>query len=334
MTKTAIVKAEPRTLAITDALATESPALMYLAGLSTDASRRVQRQALANILRIFGGTDPFAFPWHTLRAEHVAEIRKRLSEQYSPATANRVLTALRGVLKAAFIKGQMSAEDYQRAVTIKRVKGSTLPAGRGLATGEVGALLSDCENDPTPAGARDAAIIAMMYSCGLRRAEVIGADLADLKENKLTVKGKGNKQRTAYLTGGTARATADWLAVRGQAPGPLFLAINKAGHFGAARLQTQAIYKMLTSKRGPAAGLADFSPHDLRRTFAGDMLDAGADIATVAAMMGHASVNTTARYDRRPEEAKRKAAELLHVPYKGRGAQAKQSTRDALLLQE
>jgi site-specific recombinase XerD len=318
MTTQAITKAQSRSLAITDNLATQSPAVMYLANLSTDAGRRVQRQALAAITGIFGAGDPFTFQWSALRAEHVAEIRKRLAEAYAPATANRILTALRGVLKAAFVKKQMTAEDYQRAVMIAPVRGSTIPAGRGLSSGDMSALMADCESDLTPAGARDAAIIGLMYSCGLRRAEVISADLADLKDGKLTVKGKGRKQRTAYITNGAARAMTDWLIVRGSKPGPLFLAINKAGKIAAARLTTQSIYKMLVSKRGPAAGLAEFSPHDLRRSFAGDMLDAGADIATVAAMMGHASVNTTARYDRRPEAAKQKAAGLLHVPYKGR----------------
>jgi integrase/recombinase XerD len=52
-----------------------------------------------------------------------------------------------------------------------------------------------------------------------------------------------------------------------------------------------------------------------RRTFASEMLDAGADIATVQKMMGHADPATTDRYDRRGEETKRKAASLLHFPY-------------------
>jgi site-specific recombinase XerD len=171
---------------------------------------------------------------------------------------------------------------------------------------------------------RDAAIISILYACGLRRAELVKLDLADydVSANTFKVKGKGNKERLGHLPAGAAAALGDWLMIRGDDPGPLFLAIRKGGHTWPGRLTTQAVYHILQTRAG-LAGVKDFSPHDFRRTFVGDLLDAGADISTVQKMAGHASVSTTQRYDRRPEAAKRKAADLLHVPYQPRVLRAR-----------
>lgn len=132
---------------------------------------------------------------------------------------------------------------------------------------------------------------------------------------KLTVRsGKGRKARTVYVTDGALRALHGWLTVRGADAGPLFHRILKGGHLTDKRLTTQAIYTIL-KERAAQARVKAFSPHDFRRTFVGDLLENGADIATVAKLAGHASVTTTARYDRRDEDTKKKAAGLLHFPF-------------------
>ena len=102
--------------------------------------------------------------------------------------------------------------------------------------------------------------------------------------------------------------------MRGPEPGPLFVPVLKSGRMVVRRLIPHAIYKML-GKRAQQAGVKAFSPHDLRRTFVSDLLDAGADIATVQQLAGHAGIATTVKYDRRGEAAKRRAVELLHVPF-------------------
>jgi site-specific recombinase XerD len=300
----------------------QNAAIIYLASLS-EGSRRTMYQSLATIARLLtdGELDVFSLDWGAIRYQHTAAIRAQLADMYKPATANKMLSALRQVLRHAWKLGQMSAEEYHRARDIQNVKGEVLPAGRDLGVGEIAALIAVCEDDPTLAGARDAAIIALMYGTGIRRASVVKLDLADYDRETGTLRvrnAKRNKEYLAYMAqDGAKRALADWLAVRGDEPGPLFWPINKVGNMAHRRLSTQAIYNVLL-KRAREAGVDHFSPHDLRRTLAGDLLDAGADIVTVQKILGHANVDTTARYDRRPEETKRKAASLIHVPYRGR----------------
>jgi site-specific recombinase XerD len=301
--------------------ADQNPAVVYLAGLAP-GSRPAMRAALDTIARLATNDEAITynhFPWAQLRFQHTAVIRAELAQRYAHSTANKILSALRGTLKAAWKLGLMSAEEYHKAASVESVRGETIPAGRSVAMGELRALLATCEQSLL--GIRDAAILSLLYGCGLRRAEVVALDVADYNpaENQLRVRGKRNKQRLVPVLGGVAGAVGDWLAVRGQDAGPLFLRIRRGNHVvrPPKRLTTQAVYKML-NERAKQAGVEKLSPHDLRRTFVGDLLDAGADIATVQKLAGHANVATTTRYDRRGERVKQQAAALLHVPYQRR----------------
>jgi integrase len=134
----------------------------------------------------------------------------------------------------------------------------------------------------------------------LRRSEAVSADLSDsnYEPGELAIRGaKGRKDRLAYATNSSADALGDWIRVRGGDSGPLFCKINKGGRISVRRLTDQAVLHVL-KKRAVAASVASFSPHDLRRSFISDLLDAGADISTAQQLAGHSNVQTTARYDR------------------------------------
>jgi site-specific recombinase XerD len=299
--------------------ADRNPSLAYLARLGP-GSRRTMRQALDELAELMGaGCDARTMPWERLGPQHTAAMRAALADRHAPATCNKVLSALRGVLRECWRLGLVSAEQYQRAADVGGVRGSTLPRGRALGQGELRALLEVCESQAQPAGSRNAALVAVAYGAGLRRAELVALDLGDFETatGELRVRhGKGRKQRLAYVTNGGRAALLDWIAARGAEPGPLFCPITKAGRVVLRRLAPQTVLDVLGRLAG-AAGVAHFSPHDLRRTFCSDLLDAGADVASVQRLAGHANVATTLRYDRRPEAVKRRAAELLHVPYRG-----------------
>lgn len=295
----------------------ENPAAVYIASLAPGSRPAMQRalDVIAQLVTQDDGATAVNLPWGALRFQHTAAIRAALAGRYSHATANKTLSALRGVLKTAWRLGQMSAEDYHTAASVENVKGETIPAGRSITQGELGALLNTCGQDA--GGIRDAAMISLLYACGLRRAELVNLQLADYDADAgvFRVKGKRNKERLVPVVNGAARALGDWLTVRGDKAGALFVGTSNRQRGG--KLTATAVYKMLQA-RAAQAGIARMSCHDFRRTFVGDLLDAGADIVTVQKMAGHANVETTARYDRRDEKAKLRAAQKLHVPYRRR----------------
>lgn len=290
----------------------KNPADLYLNSLA-----RGSRPAMGHALNVMaaiaseGRADAQTFDWAVLTFADTARIRAELASQYAPATANKMLSALRGVLKNAWRLGLMEAEQYQRAIDLKPVTGQSLPAGRAIEFAEIEALVKACGQ---LRGARNAAIIGMMYS-GLRRAEVVALNVSDLdlSENRVTVIGKRRKKRLVPLMPGVDAALKRWLALRGDWAGALFVRILRGERLQKQRLTTRAINYIL-DELVAEAGVQSTTPHDFRRTFISDLLDAGADIATVADLAGHSNIQTTRRYDRRGERARRRAMDLLHLP--------------------
>jgi len=298
--------------------AEKNPALVYLASLAPSGRRTMAGKLTA--VAFLSGRRFREMEWAAMKFEHVAAWRALLQQHnLAPASVNAALSALRGVARAAWHMGMMTAEDCQRIAAVKNVRGERLPAGRALSRSEVAALFDACACDETAAGARDAALLALLIGAGLRRSEVAALSLGDYDaaDGALRVSGKGNKQRLVYITGGAAVALNDWVRARTDAGGSLICPVLKSGAVQLRGMTAEAIYRALIKRAGEAR-VAHFSPHDLRRTFVSELLDAGADISSVQKLAGHASVSTTARYDRRGEVAKRKAAEMVHVPCRPR----------------
>ena len=291
------------------------PVGAYLISTQTRMSRTTAFSALKTVARLLGEKDIKSTPWHLLRYHQMNVVRGILAEHYAPATANKILSIVRGVLRQAWKLGMMTTDDYKRAVAVPAIPGSRLPAGRALDAGEIRALFEACA-EPGPRAARDAALLAMLLGCGLRRSEAANLDLEHLDTTEATVRviGKGNHERIAHMNGGVETAVNAWLKARGQAPGPLLCGINKSAKITLHRLPTESI-RLILRQRAEEARIRECTPHDLRRTFITSLLEQGNDIAITSRMAGHRNISTTTRYDRRDEQANKDAAATIHIPY-------------------
>jgi site-specific recombinase XerC len=273
---------------------------------------RIGLDGIVAMLRPDSDLDCLSFPWASIRYSHTGLIRTKLSEKYAPATANCRLSALRGVLKECWRLGQMSAEDYHKACDIEPVRGSRELAGREVTQAELEKLFSACTDSDM--GKRDAAILSILYGCGLRRAELAGLDITSLENGVLRLIGKRNKERSVPLPKWALDRLNVWLNVRGTEPGPLFLPFSRSGPVNR-RMIPLSVYTSL-KRTGERAGVAHFSPHDMRRTLTSNLLDKSKDPHAVQLILGHSNIATTMRYDRRGERIKVQAINKITDPSK------------------
>lgn len=294
-------------------------ALVYLASLPSVASRKTARASLVRVARTLNIADGIGddgkqyeswlrVPWTRLTGKETTWIQAALVAANAPNTARVTMAMVRGVLRQAFRLGHITGDQYHRAVDTGTVKGKALETGRALKKEEVAALREHVSSLPNPYGAMVWVVFACGLGAGLRREEISGLHEDCLDANgRLIVHGKGNKWRAQPLPPDVRLAIDHWRTERaklGLESKGLLVQLARNGQLKDAPVAPEAVWRIVHDI-GQDAGLEHFSPHDLRRTYCTRMLEQG-DLLQVSGLMGHASVATTQRYDKRGEEDRAK----------------------------
>ena len=221
---------------------------------------------------------------------HLAELVRR---GLSPRSQARALSAIRS-LHRLLLAEKLTAADATDEIDAPR-PGRALPGLLGHA--EVDRLLAG--PDPrTAAGRRDRAMLELLYATGLRVSELVslGVNDVNLETRVLVARGKGDKERIVPVGAPAADAVKAYLAgarerlLRGRRSKDLF--VTPRGR----RMTRQGFAKLLGRYARGAGIRRRISPHKLRHSFATHLLEGGADLRAVQAMLGHADVSTTQIY--------------------------------------
>ncbi len=219
------------------------------------------------------------------------------------STRARKVASIRSFYKYLVNKAKVLTENPIQELDAPRQR-QTLP--RFLTLDECIQLLDSIDGANSE---RDFCIITLFLNCGLRISELVGLNLSDVRDDRMRVLGKGNKERFVFLNTACRSALDDWLAVRTQSaavdPYALFISRRRT------RVTKDGVHYMI-KKRLAEAGLDrdKYSAHKLRHTAATLMLKNGVDVRTLQEILGHEHLNTTQIYTHVDSEAMRQAAQL------------------------
>ena len=246
------------------------------------------------------------------QADVVSFMASLSSRGISTQSAARNLAAVRGFHKYLLIDGLAHTDPTVNLETPRGWKRlpKTLPAA------EVEGLLAQPDTS-TLIGLRDKAMLELLYATGLRVSELVGLTLSDinLERGFLMVMGKGSKERAVPM--GESAAAVVHAYVQGVRPALLkgkesrFLFISSRHR----RITRQTFWGRIKFYAGQAGIAQNISPHTLRHSFATHLLDNGADLRIVQAMLGHSDISTTQIYT----HVSRERLKNIHEKYHPRG---------------
>ncbi|HRP61788.1 MAG TPA: site-specific integrase [Phycisphaerales bacterium] len=296
----------------------------YIRGLAVGSQRTVAQSldVVAKVLTTDTKADRFRIAWHQLGASAVHGLREALAKGYMPATVNKMLSCVRGVLTTCH-RMELMTDAQHEAAAVPNVPMiyHPEPADVGMVGDEeVGALLNVCARAATPGNLRDAALLAILLNTGLRRAEAIALDRADYRVLRsgseivaatLLIRGLiSAHHREVVLAARSIELIEPWLAVRGDQPGPLLLPVNKSGVISHRRLTDQAIYDIIR-RLAVRAHLPHITTRGIRRSYVASLIASGLPVEEVAPLCGHASWLTTESYQNLAREIAGRPLKLL-----------------------
>lgn len=223
------------------------------------------------------------------------------------ATAARVFTAWLARTGRVRVDPGASLGSPKARATLPGV----LRADEARALLEAAAELAD---DGSPTGARDVAMLELLYATGIRVGELVGLDVDDLDRDRQVVRvlGKGRKERSAPYGAPAAQALTRWLEVGRPAlvrtgSGPALFLGARGG-----RIDQRAVRTLVHRRLADVPGAPDLGPHGLRHTAATHLLEGGADLRSVQELLGHASLATTQLYTHVTTDRLRRAYQQAH----------------------
>lgn len=280
----------------------------YISGLAPSGRRGITSLLNRSASILKRGADAASYPWEQLSFAAVAKVRAALLDGgYAVSSVNMALSALRGIAQTAFNLNCLEADTLARIRAVKRVNGDNQRKGRALSREEVRALIQAAKRHPQRIRCcRDTAIVMTLCGAGLRAGELVSLERRDYDNGILTVRqGKGRKYREIHVAAAVDKAIRAWLKACGEkeAGDALFNRVQRSGRVASQPLTTTGLTGILEQLQHDA-GIARFTPHDMRRTFITCLLEQGVDINTVRQLAGHSDVSTTTRYDYRVESVK------------------------------
>ena len=209
-------------------------------------------------------------------------------------TQNYHLIALRAFLK--FLRKRDVDSLNPERIELAKTGGRDLDL---ISSAELDRLMNGPKGE-TLTALRDKAILELFFSTGLRVSELCGLNQdLDLSRDEFSVRGKGEKVRVVFLSESAKKAVSEYIKKRGDMSDALFVSYskgNKKGSKDLPRLTPRSVERMVKQYAVKAGITRKVTPHIIRHSFATDLLENGADLRSVQALLGHANIATTQVY--------------------------------------